>query len=85
MPDESRRSILVSIFKNKEDIQSYTNYREINLMSHTMKVWERVIEYRLKKIDNCLQKLVWFYSWEVHHGDDFLDKTTHREISGTKE
>jgi hypothetical protein len=27
MPDKWRRSILVPIFKNKEDIQSCTNYR----------------------------------------------------------
>jgi Reverse transcriptase (RNA-dependent DNA polymerase) len=50
MPDEWRRSILVPIFKNKGDIQSYTNYRGIKLMSHTMKFWERVIEHRLRKL-----------------------------------
>jgi Reverse transcriptase (RNA-dependent DNA polymerase) len=49
MPDEWR-NILVPIFKNKEDIQSCTNYREIKLMSHTMKLWERVIEHRLRKL-----------------------------------
>ena len=50
MPDEWRRSILVPIYKNKGDIQSCTNYRGIKLMSHTMKLWERVIEHRLKAI-----------------------------------
>jgi hypothetical protein len=50
MPDEWKRSILVPIFKNKGYIQSYTNYRGIKLMSHTMKLWERVIEHRLKKL-----------------------------------
>ena len=50
MPDEWRRSILVPIYKNKGDIQSCTNYREIKLMSHTMKLWERVIEHRLRAI-----------------------------------
>jgi hypothetical protein len=50
MPDEWRRSILVSIFKNKEDIQSYTNYRGIKLMSNTMNLRERMIEYRLRKL-----------------------------------
>jgi Reverse transcriptase (RNA-dependent DNA polymerase) len=50
MPDELRRSILVPIIKNKGDIQSYTNYRGIKLMSHTMKLWERVIEHRLRKL-----------------------------------
>jgi hypothetical protein len=38
MPDEWRRSILVSIFKNKGDVQNCTNYRGIELMSHTMKL-----------------------------------------------
>jgi hypothetical protein len=50
MSDEWRRSILVLIFKNKGDIQSYTNYRGIKLMRHTMKLLERVIEHRLRKL-----------------------------------
>ena len=49
MPDEWR-SILVPIYKNKGDIQSCTDYRGIKLMSHTMKLWERVIEHRLRAI-----------------------------------
>jgi hypothetical protein len=47
MPEEWR-STLVPVFKNKGDIQSCTNYRGIKLMSHTMKLWERVIEHRLR-------------------------------------
>ena len=50
MPEEWRKSILVPIYKNKRDIQSCTNYRGIKLMSHTMKLWERVIEHRLRAI-----------------------------------
>jgi hypothetical protein len=38
MLDEWRRSILVPIFKNKEDMQSCTNYQRIKLMSYTMKL-----------------------------------------------
>jgi hypothetical protein len=49
MPDEWRRSIVVPIYKNKGDIQNCTNYRGIKLMSHTMKLWERIIEQRLRK------------------------------------
>lgn len=40
---------MVPIYNNKGDIQNYTNYRGIKLMSHTMKLWERVIEHRLKR------------------------------------
>ena len=46
MPNEWRKSTLVPLYKNKGDIQSYSNYRGIKLMCHTMK--ERVIEHRLR-------------------------------------
>ena len=40
--------MLIPIYKNKGDAQCYGNYRGIKLMSHTMKVWERIIEARLR-------------------------------------
>ena len=48
MPEEWRRSVLIPIDKNKGDAQCCGNYRRIKLMSHTMKVWERIIEARLR-------------------------------------
>ena len=48
MPNDWRKSILIPIYKNKGDIQDCANYRGIKLMSHTMKLWERVIENRLR-------------------------------------
>ncbi|CAL5326839.1 unnamed protein product [Camellia sinensis] len=50
MPDEWRKSILVPIYKNKGDVQNCNNYRGIKLMCHIMKVWERVMERRLRDI-----------------------------------
>ncbi|KAK9142709.1 hypothetical protein Syun_012109 [Stephania yunnanensis] len=44
-----RRSTLVPIFKNKGDIQSCSNYRRIKLMSHTIKLWEMIIDNRLRR------------------------------------
>ena len=38
MPEEWRRSVLIPIYKNKGDAQCCGSYREIKLMSHTMKV-----------------------------------------------
>ena len=55
MPEELRRSILVPIFKNNRYVQSCTNYREIKLMSHTMKLWERVIEHHLRRATSVTQ------------------------------
>ena len=48
MPEEWRRSVLIPIYKNKWDAQCCGNYRGIKLISHTMKVWERIIEARLR-------------------------------------
>jgi hypothetical protein len=44
-----RKSTLIPLYKNKGDVQDCANYRGIKLMSHTMKLWERVIEQRLRK------------------------------------
>ena len=49
MPDEWRRSVLVPLYKGKGDIKECGNYRGIKLMSHTMKLWERIIEARIRK------------------------------------
>ena len=42
MPEEG-------LFKNKSDVQSCSNYRGIKLMSHAIKIWERVVEVMLRK------------------------------------
>ena len=49
MPDEWRKSTLVPIFKGKGDVQECGNYRGIKLISHSMKIWERTIERRLRQ------------------------------------
>jgi len=56
MPDEWRSSTLVPIYKNKGDVQDCGNYRGIKLMSHTMKIWERVIDTRLRNIVNISEQ-----------------------------
>jgi hypothetical protein len=48
MPNEWR-SILVPIYKNKEDIHTCINYRSIKLTSHTMKLRQRINEHHLKE------------------------------------
>ena len=50
MPEEWRLSEVIPIYKNKGDVQSCSNYRGIKLLSHTMKLWERVIEMRLRRV-----------------------------------
>ena len=40
--------VLIPIYKNKGDAQYCGNYRGKKLMNHRMKVWERIIEARLR-------------------------------------
>lgn len=40
---------VTSLYKNKGDIQNYNNYRDIKLLSHTMKVCERAVKIKVKK------------------------------------
>ncbi|KAI5103677.1 GTPase IMAP family member 4-like [Silurus meridionalis] len=44
MPEEWKTSVLVLIFKHKGDVQTCSNYR-----GYTMKLWERVVEARLRE------------------------------------
>ena len=46
MPEKWRNE-LIPIYKNKGDAKCCGNYRGLKLMSHTIKVWERIIEARL--------------------------------------
>ena len=49
IPTEWRDSVIIPIYKKKGDIQDCGNYRGIKLMSHTMKIWERIIDRRLRE------------------------------------
>ena len=55
MLDEWRKSTLIPIYKNKEDIQNCGNHQGIKLMSHTIKLWEGVIEHKLRKETHILK------------------------------
>ena len=49
MPEEWRDSVIVPIFKEKGDIQDFGKYRGIKMIPYTMKIWERVIDRRLRE------------------------------------
>ena len=49
IPTELRDSVIIPIYKEKGDIQDCGNYGGIKLMSHTMKIWERIIDRRLRE------------------------------------
>ncbi len=50
IPDDWRTSVLVPIFKKKGNIHECAQYRGIKLLSHSLKLLEKVVEARLRKI-----------------------------------
>ena len=52
MPDEWRESTITPIYKDKGDHMNCSNFRGIKLLSHTMKLWERTIDQRLRDISD---------------------------------
>ena len=47
---------MVPISKGKADVLKCNNYRGIKLKSHTMKLWERMVEAILREITNISEK-----------------------------
>lgn len=50
MPEKFRNSYTLPFYKNKGDSRECGNYRGISLMCHTIKIYERIIERRLRTI-----------------------------------
>ena len=49
IPSAWRNSILVPLFKENVDVQECKNYRGIKLLTHTFKIWEKVVDRRLRE------------------------------------
>src|ERR1700757_5131075 len=49
MPDDWRKSLIVSVYKGKGDALECGSYRGIKLLDQVMKVFERVIEKKLRE------------------------------------
>jgi len=69
MSDEWRINTLILIYKNKGDIQIFLSYRGIKLMSNTMKLWKRVIEWRL-----------WKETWVSDNKKKFMPERSFMEV-----
>ena len=50
IPSEWRKSRITPLYKQKGDPLSCSNYRGIKLLSHSLKLWERIVEARIRQI-----------------------------------
>ena len=85
IPNEWRKSTLVPLYKNKGDIQSCSNYHEIKLMCHTMKLWERVIEHRLRQNVKISENQLGFIPGAIDDRGYSFASSTYRAISREEE
>ena len=56
IPEEWRTSTITPIYKHKWDPVECNNFRGITLLSHTLKLWKRIAESRLRKIVNISER-----------------------------
>ena len=56
IPLEWRKSKITPLYKQKGDPLNSSNYRGIKLLSHCLKLWERVIEARLREMVNISKR-----------------------------
>ena len=52
IPDDWRKSLMVSVYKGKGDALECGSYRGIKLTEHAMKILERVIEWKVRSVVN---------------------------------
>ena len=52
MPDTSKTSVIVPMFKGKDEMVSCRSYRGVKLLQHAMKIVERVLEKQIRTLIN---------------------------------
>ena len=63
IPEDWKSSVVLPIYKGKEDPMECGSYRGIKLLEHAMKVVERIFEDRIRQqID-----IVWIYERQRNH------------------
>ena len=70
MPENWRKSDLLSVYKGKRDVRSCGNYRSIKLLEHGMKVIERIFEKRLRKVVELDEMHMGFVPGKFHNETD---------------
>ena len=85
MPSAWRQRILIPMFKGKGDIQECKHYRGIKLLSHTFKIWERVVGRMRRQCTNIHESQFGFMPGRSTADAIFiLKQTTEKHREGQK-
>ena len=74
---------MVPLYKNKGDIQNSNNHKGIKYLSHTMKIWDRVMEMRVRKGGVSISQNEYHAEAIDYRSHSFGDNTD-EEIQGRK-
>lgn len=69
------------IGKKNGNIQNFAIYGGIKLVSHTIKIWKRVIKQTLRKETRVTDNQFWFYDWKVNSKRDLLTTSSDEAIT----
>ena len=84
MPNDWRKSRMLHIFKGKGDVRECNNYRGTKLMCHSMKLWERMIDARLREKPN-FHKPIWIQTGHINYRTDICFANATGEIQRVKQ
>ena len=64
MPEEWKTKVVVPIFKGKGNVMDYGAYRGVELLEHTMKIAERVLENKIRRLVTIHDMQFGFMPWK---------------------
>ena len=80
IPEDWRKSTTIPIYKAKENVLDCGNYRGIKLLEHGLKVYERIVDKRLRQQVNIDEMQFGYnYAWK---GTDLYSEAETREDAG---
>ena len=85
MPEDWRNSVITPIYKEKGDIQDCGNYRGIKLMSHTIRIWEKIIDGWIRDETSTGAEQFGFLPGRSTMDAVFFSESYHGEIQRRKE
>ena len=65
----------------KGNIQNFEIYGGFKLVSHTIKIWKRVIKQRLRKETRVTDNQFWFYAWKANSKSNLLTTSSDEAIT----
>ena len=67
MPEEWKTSVVAPIFRRKGDVMDCRAYRGVKLLEHAMKIVERVLENRIKRLVTIDDMQFEIVPWKGHY------------------